>query len=119
EKERTSLILRIYRDTTERAEREFKTLQKLHSANLSVPKPYTWKKHSQGFSRSYLILIDKSVPISLISTFTILIALYFGMRKEHTYDLYGLEKKKEIKGQTAFNLPAFTVRILIFLIFIV
>ena len=71
------------------------------------------------FSTSYLILIDKSVPISLISTFTILIALYFGMRKEHTYDLYGLEKKKEIKGQTAFNLPAFTVRILIFLIFIV
>ncbi|OLS27099.1 MAG: Stress response kinase A [Candidatus Heimdallarchaeota archaeon LC_3] len=56
EKERTSLILRIYRDTTERAEREFKTLQKLHSANLSVPKPYTWKKHSQGFSRSYLIM---------------------------------------------------------------
>lgn len=71
------------------------------------------------FSTSYLILIDKSVPISLVSTFTILIALYYGMRKEHTYDLEGRENRREAKGQTAFNLPAFTVRILIFLIFIV
>jgi aminoglycoside phosphotransferase (APT) family kinase protein len=63
--ERTSLILRVYRETTDRAEDEFKTLQKLHSASLSVPKPYTWKKHSREFSRSYLIM--EKIP-GLIAT---------------------------------------------------
>ncbi|MHA1992389.1 MAG: phosphotransferase family protein [Candidatus Hodarchaeales archaeon] len=65
EEERTSLILRVFRETTDRAENEFNTLQKLHSADLSVPKPYTWRKHSPTFSRSYLIM--EKIP-GLIAT---------------------------------------------------
>lgn len=69
------------------------------------------------FSTSYLILVDKTVPESLISTFTILCALYYGMRK----DSFSASNSSQIgkkKGETAFNLPAFTVRITIFMIFL-
>ncbi|MHA1990970.1 MAG: hypothetical protein ACW981_17875 [Candidatus Hodarchaeales archaeon] len=70
------------------------------------------------FSTAYLILFDKTVPESLISTFTILCALYYGMRKEIIPRSEILDEKKKEKGETAFNLPAFTVRITIFMIFI-
>lgn len=69
-------------------------------------------------STAYLILFDKSVPESLISTFTILCALYYGMRKEITSPDTSNDKRRN-KGETAFNLPAFTVRIAIFLIFLI
>ena len=67
EKEGKSLILRIYRGISDRAENEFKTLQMLHDANLSVPKPYTWKKHSQGLSRSYMIM--EKIPGQIASEY--------------------------------------------------
>jgi hypothetical protein len=69
-------------------------------------------------STAYLILFDKNVPESLISTFTILVALYYGMRKEIVSSSESSDENKKKKGETAFNLPAFTVRITIFMVFV-
>lgn len=54
------LILRVYRGISDRAENEFKTLQSLLNADLSVPEPLLWNKTSPCLSRSYLIM--KKVP---------------------------------------------------------
>jgi aminoglycoside phosphotransferase (APT) family kinase protein len=50
------LIFRLYRNVSDRAENEFKTLQALATAGISVPKPYLWKKTSHAVSRSFLIM---------------------------------------------------------------
>lgn len=54
--ESLQLILRLYRGITDRAEVEFNTLLSLHTAGLSVPKPYFFKKKSKTVSRSYFVM---------------------------------------------------------------
>jgi aminoglycoside 3'-phosphotransferase-2 len=61
------LILRLYRDITDRAEREFKTLSLLQNAGLSVPKAYFWRKKSKTVSRSYLIM--EKIPGVILSDY--------------------------------------------------
>jgi aminoglycoside 3'-phosphotransferase-2 len=62
------LVLRIYREITDTAEEEFVTLQSLTMANISVPKPYFWKKKSPIISKSYLIM-EKIPGIKLADCF--------------------------------------------------
>ena len=59
------LILRVYRELSDRAENEFKTLKSLFNANFSVPEPLLWNKASPILSRSYLVM--KKVPGVLLS----------------------------------------------------
>jgi len=59
------LILRVYRDISDRAETEFHTLKSLFNANISVPEPYLWNKTSPVLSRSYLVM--KKVPGVLLA----------------------------------------------------
>ncbi|MFW9930675.1 MAG: hypothetical protein ACFFD1_14900 [Candidatus Thorarchaeota archaeon] len=70
-------------------------------------------------STSYLILIDKHVSPNLISTFLVLCALYYGMRKEKSVISQDKSNRQTSRGETAFGLPAFTVRVTIFMILII
>jgi aminoglycoside 3'-phosphotransferase-2 len=62
-----NLILRLYRKITDRAEREFVTINSLNEAGLSVPKAYFWRKKSKTVSRSYLIM--EKIPGMILSDF--------------------------------------------------
>ncbi|MHA1946237.1 MAG: phosphotransferase family protein [Candidatus Hodarchaeales archaeon] len=62
-----NLILRLYREITDRAEREFNTINSLHNAGLSVPKAYLWRKKSKIVSRSYLIM--EKIPGVILSDY--------------------------------------------------
>jgi aminoglycoside phosphotransferase (APT) family kinase protein len=64
-KKKIYLVLRLFRNITGRAEREFETLKSLYDAGISVPKPYLARKNSQSVSRSYLIM--EKVPGILLS----------------------------------------------------
>ncbi|MHA1993256.1 MAG: phosphotransferase family protein [Candidatus Hodarchaeales archaeon] len=63
----TPLILRIYRQISNRAEKEFNTLHALSTAGISVPVPYIWKKASLSVSRSFLIM--EKIPGELLSDY--------------------------------------------------
>jgi len=58
-------VLRVYRDISDRAENEFKTLESLFNAKISVPEPLLWNKISPILSRSYLIM--KKIPGELLA----------------------------------------------------
>jgi aminoglycoside phosphotransferase (APT) family kinase protein len=50
------LIIRIFREKQfNRAEKEFKDLEKLYQANLSVPKPYYWK-YNEKIGKYYMVM---------------------------------------------------------------
>ncbi|WP_455464816.1 phosphotransferase family protein [Candidatus Hodarchaeum mangrovi] len=66
-KDKKTFVLRIFRSITDQAEREFSTLNALHSANLSVPKPYLWKKDSPNIKKSYLIM--ERIPGILLANY--------------------------------------------------
>ncbi|MHA2146905.1 MAG: phosphotransferase family protein [Candidatus Thorarchaeota archaeon] len=51
------LILRIYRSAfSQSARREFKILQILHVAGISVPRPYLFKEKSEATGRTYIVM---------------------------------------------------------------
>ncbi|MFX0206644.1 MAG: phosphotransferase [Candidatus Hodarchaeota archaeon] len=62
-----TLIFRVYRELSDRAEYEFRTLTSLFNANLPVPEPLLWNKVSPILSRSYLVM--KKVPGVLLSDY--------------------------------------------------
>lgn len=61
------LIFRVYRELSDRAENEFKTLKSLFNANFSVPEPLFWNSASPILSRSYLVM--RKVPGVLLSDY--------------------------------------------------
>ncbi len=67
EEKALELILRLYRGITDRVETEFKTLDSLYKAGLSVPKTYLWRKKAKTVSRSYLIM--EKIPGMLLSDY--------------------------------------------------
>ena len=69
ETETISLILRLYRRISDRAEHEFNTLYSLFNAGLSVPNPLLWRKESKTVFRSYLIM--EKIPGILLSDYVL------------------------------------------------
>ncbi|MFW9994872.1 MAG: hypothetical protein ACFFD4_22720 [Candidatus Odinarchaeota archaeon] len=65
-----------------------------------------------------LIFLDKSVLHSLSTTIVITVSFYFGTRKGIPPKTETLKKMQTEKGETAFNLPANTVRSILFIGFV-
>jgi hypothetical protein len=70
-------------------------------------------------SAALLIFMNKDVPNSLATTILIVVSFYYGTRKGIPPATEMLKKKKAEKGETAFNMPANSVRTVIFAGFIV
>lgn len=65
----------------------------------------------------FLVFTDKNVPETMTSTILILVSFYYGMSRGVTPP-EGTDLLKDEGGQRAFNLPALTIRMLLFLGFV-
>ena len=59
------LILRIFREISDRAEDEFLAQHALSLANIAVPKPFCWKKESPIISKSYIVM--EKIPGNILA----------------------------------------------------